>query len=228
MQSLAERIIDYNKNLRYTGSLPPGFAVLNPFLENPASLQATDLFYNKYYKDNKRRRLLIGINPGRHGAGLTGIPFTDTKRLSSVCGIHLENVHSHEPSSVFMYEMIEKYGGADKFYADFYINSPFPLAIVQNKSPGKWLNANYYDDRELIKCVEPFMIASIKNHLSLGLDAKEVFVLGKKNAKYINQLNKQEKFFENIVVLDHPRYIQQYRSKEKEMYIDRYLMALQK
>ena len=30
-----------------------------------------------------------------------------------------------------MYEMIREYGGAGKFYRQFYINSPFPLAIVR-------------------------------------------------------------------------------------------------
>ncbi len=29
-----------------------------------------------------------------------------------------------------------------------------------------------------------------------------------------------------MTVLEHPRYIQQYKSKEKEMYIDKYLIAL--
>ena len=60
------------------------------------------------------------------------------------------------------------------------------------------------------------MIASLKKHISLGLDTSEVFVLGKKNADFIHKLNKEEKLFDKITVLEHPRYIQQYKSKEKK------------
>ena len=59
----------------------------------------------------------------------------------------------------------------------------------------------------------------------MGLDTTEVFVLGKKNADFINRLNSEEKLFEKLTVLEHPRYIQQYRSKEKERYIDKYLAS---
>lgn len=42
--------------------------------------------------------------------------------------------YSYEPSAVFIYNMIEQYGGAEKFYGDFYINLPFPLAIIRKSS----------------------------------------------------------------------------------------------
>jgi hypothetical protein len=61
----------------------------------------------------------------------------------------------------------------------------------------------------------------------MGLDTSEVFILGKKNADYIRRLNAQEKLFDKLTVLEHPRYIQQYRSKEKQLYIDKYLQAFQ-
>ena len=70
------------------------------------------------------------------------------------------------------------------------------------------------------------MILSLKKHISLGLDTSEVFVLGKKNAKFIQKLNKEEKLFDNIKILEHPRYIQQYKSKEKQPYIDKYILTL--
>jgi len=52
--------------------------------------------------------------------------------------------------------------------------------------------------------------------------------LGKKNAVFLEKINQQEKFFDQMTVLEHPRYIQQYKSKEKPMYIDKYLLALNK
>jgi hypothetical protein len=71
-----------------------------------------------------------------------------------------------------------------------------------------------------------FMIESLKKHISLGLDTSEVFVLGKKNVNFIQKLNKEAKLFDSIKNLEHPRYIQQYKLKEKQHYIDKYILAL--
>ncbi len=225
--NIADKIIAFNRELDYTGELPEGFRVLNPFLENPETMPAMEAFYRKYYNDSNQRKFIIGINPSRHGAGVTGVPFTDTKRLESVCGIRMESVRTHEVSSVFIYDMIEEYGGADRFYSRFYINSPFPLAITRETKNGQWLNANYYDDRHLFHAVKGFMIDSLKKHIAVGLDTSEVYILGKKNAAFIRALNKEADLFGRMVELEHPRYIQQYRSKEKVLYIDKYLQALE-
>ncbi|WP_332028664.1 SMUG2 DNA glycosylase family protein [Kaistella sp.] len=225
--TFGERVVEFNSNLKYTGKLPTGFQVMNPFLDNPETLKVMKQFYDKFYTDNDRRRFIIGINPSRHGAGVTGVPFTDTKRLETVCGIEMKSAHTHEISSVFLYDVIENFGGPELFYKEFYINSPFPLAIVRTTIKGN-LNANYYDDKNLFEAVKPFMIQSLKDHISLGLDTSEVFILGKKNANFIDKINSQEDFFDKMTVLEHPRYIQQYRSKEKELYIDKYLIALNK
>jgi hypothetical protein len=123
--------------------------------------------------------------------------------------------------------VIDNFGGPELFFREFYINSPFPLAIIRKTIRGG-LNANYYDDKNLFEAVKPFMIKSLKDHISLGLDTSEVFILGKKNAVFIDEINRQEKFFDKMMVLEHPRYIQQYKSKEKQLYIDKYLIALNK
>ncbi|CAI8933404.1 SMUG2 DNA glycosylase family protein [Chryseobacterium sp. IT-36CA2] len=226
-KNFADKVVQFNKNLTYLGELPEGFQVLNPYLDNPETMTVMQKFYHQYYNDSVKRKFIIGINPSRHGAGVTGVPFTDTKRLESFCGIKMESAHTHEISSVFMYDMIEEYGGADLFYKDIYINSPFPLAIVRKTKNG-WLNANYYDDKKLFESVKDFMIESLKKHISLNLDTSEVFVLGKKNADFISKLNTEAKLFDRMTVLEHPRYIQQYKSKEKQLYIDKYILALKK
>ncbi|SEF83214.1 SMUG2 DNA glycosylase family protein [Flavobacterium urumqiense] len=225
-KTFADKVIDFNRHLHYLGKLPEGFQVLNPYLDNPETMEVMQQFYHKYYNDSKQRRFIVGINPSRHGAGVTGVPFTDTKRLESACGFKMQSANTHEVSSVFMYEMIAEYGGAKNFYQDFYINSPFPLAIIRQTKTGKWINANYYDDSILFEMVKDFMILSLKKHISLGLDTSEVFVLGKKNAAFIQKLNKEAKLFEGLIILEHPRYIQQYKSKEKQLYIDKYILAL--
>lgn len=227
-KTFGEKVVEFNKNLKFSGRLPEGFAVLNPFFDNPETLMVMNRFYQKFYDDNQPRKFVVGINPSRHGAGVTGVPFTDTKRLESACGIEMKSAHTHEISSVFMYDMISEFGGAAKFYRDFYINSPFPLAIIRKTPQGNWLNANYYDDKNLFESVKDFMIESLKNHIELGLDTAEVFILGKKNAQFLEKLNREQHFFEKMTVLEHPRYIQQYKSKEKQLYIDKYILALNK
>ncbi|MDD3771665.1 MAG: SMUG2 DNA glycosylase family protein [Weeksellaceae bacterium] len=225
-QSFAEKVIEFNQNLNFTGKLPKGFQVLNPFIENPETQVVMRQFYEKFYSDNKKRKFIIGINPSRHGAGVTGVPFTDTKRLENICGIKMHSAYTHEVSSVFLYDMITEYGGAQDFYSNFYINSPFPLAIVRHSKGDKWLNANYYDDKELFECVKNFMIESLKKHIELGLDTSEVYILGKKNAGFIQKLNEEAHLFGEMKVLEHPRFIQQYKSKEKQFYINKYILAL--
>lgn len=225
-KTFGQKVIDFNQHLHYDKLLPQGFAVLNPYLDNPETLTVMQAFYDKHYNDNNTRKFIIGINPSRHGAGVTGVPFTDTKRLQSVCGIEMKTAHTHEISSVFMYDMIGAYGGANVFYKDFYINSPFPLAIIRQAKNGEWLNANYYDEPKLFEAVKPFMVQSMKAHINLGLNTDKVYILGKKNATFLQKLNKEVKLFDQAVVLEHPRYIQQYKSKEKELYIDKYILSL--
>ena len=224
--SIGQRIIAFNKGLQYTGSLPEGFAVLNPYLDNQETIEVMTAFYNMFYHDEAPRKFIIGINPSRHGAGITGVPFTDTKHLESDCGIRMHSARTHEVSSVFVYDMIAQYGGVEAFYKDYYINSPFPLAIVRRNAQGNWLNANYYDDPELFALTREYMIETLKKHIALGLDTQKVYVLGKKNATFLEKLNKEATLFEKMVVLEHPRYIEQYKSKEKQLYIDKFITLL--
>ena len=225
-KTFGEKVIDFNRNLQYSDELPENFRVINPYLDNPETLDVMQQFYQKFYNDANSRKFIVGINPSRHGAGVTGVPFTDTKRLESICGITMHSAHTHEISSVFLYDMISEFGGAAAFYKQFYINSPFPLAIVRKSKEGNWLNANYYDDKILFETVKNYMIASLKQHISLGLDTSKVYILGKKNATFIQKLNKEANLFGKMKVLEHPRYIQQYKSKEKQLYIDKYILTL--
>ncbi|WP_312762714.1 SMUG2 DNA glycosylase family protein [Epilithonimonas sp.] len=225
-ENFGEKVIDFNLNLKYSGLLPDGFRVLNPYLDNPETLDVMQQFYHKYYNDSEIRKFIIGINPSRNGAGVTGVPFTDSKRLKDICGIEMKSAYTHEISSVFVYDMIEAFGGTELFYQNFYINSPFPLAIIRKTKENKWINANYYDDKTLFEMVKDFMIDSLKKHISLGIDTSKVFVLGKKNADFIQKLNREAKLFDELKILEHPRYIQQYKSKEKQLYIDKYILTL--
>ncbi|WP_225874785.1 SMUG2 DNA glycosylase family protein [Pedobacter hiemivivus] len=225
--TFADKAILFNKNLKYTGPpLPRGIRIMNPFTEFEQTMEIVESFYQKYCNDNNPRHLILGINPSRLGAGLTGIPFTDPKRLKSECHIKYEGRITHELSSVFIYEMIKAYGGVEAFYKDFYINSPSPLGFTSVDNNGKEKNYNYYDSKELIHSVKDFMIESIHKLIKLGVYTDTCFCFGTgKNAKFLNKLNEEHHFFKKIIALEHPRFIMQYKSSEKQFYIDKYISA---
>jgi hypothetical protein len=222
----SDRIMKFNRNLSFTGKLPAGIAVMNPFRENPLVLDVANAFYQKFFADNHERHLILGINPGRLGAGATGIPFTDPKRLASNCGIEIPGIQTHEPSSVFVYKVIDAFGGPEIFYQRFYISSICPLGFIK-EAEGKMTNYNYYDSPALMKSVRPFVVKSLKQQLDFGVNRKECFCFGTgKNFKFIHELNEEYHFFEKVTALEHPRYIMQYKSKEMDFYLDHYLNTL--
>jgi hypothetical protein len=225
--TFAEKAIRFNKQLRYNGNpLPSGIRMMNPFTESEQPLLITEKFYRKYYSDHKPRHLILGINPGRFGAGLTGIPFTDTKRLGNECQIVYTGKQTHEPSSVFIYEMIHAYGGVESFYRDFYINSICPLGFTSLDTKGKEKNYNYYDSRELRDAVGSFIMENIRTLITLGVCREICFCFGTgENEKYLTKLNQEFGFFDKIIALEHPRYIMQYKHAEKLDYIRKYLAA---
>lgn len=224
--TFAAKVNSFNANLEFTGILPPGFEIMNPFRENQCASPASRAFYDKFYNDCRERGIILGINPGRFGAGITGVPFTDPKRLKEYCGIDLPGCPAaHEPSSQFVYKVIMAYGGVREFYKDWYINSICPLGFVRI---GKTrVNANYYDLASLMTAAEPFMVKTLWEQLDFGIDRKVCICLGKgKNSAFLEKLNKKHGFFKKILALEHPRFIIQYRSRELAAYVDKYISVL--
>lgn len=249
METLADKIIGFNRALDFTGTLPEGIRIMNPFRENETILEISSAFYRKYYSDNVPRHLILGINPGRFGSGLTGIPFTDPKHVTANCGIPYQGPMAHEPSSVFVYEMIKEFGGEEAFYQRFYIGAVCPLGFtkllpdistnlsssasgrtrkrfVNQPAKPREVNYNYYDSRELTHAVSGFMVESLQIQLAFGINTNICFCFGTgKNEKFLRELNDRYHFFNRIVALEHPRYIMQYKAKTKQEYIDKYIRA---
>lgn len=225
----AEEVIQFYKKLEFKGSLPDGIAIMNPFRENSGIIPVITRFYNKYYNDCNSRYLILGINPGRFGAGVTGIPFTDSKRLTEKCGLSIPGLTTFETSSVFIYEMIEAYGGVEKFYSKFFISAVCPLGFTTMSSKGQNVNYNYYDSKELTNSVMDFIIISLYKQLDFGIHRDTCFCLGTgKNYKFLVQLNNQLRIFDRIVSLEHPRFIMQYKTKEKDLYVRKYIEEFKK
>lgn len=221
MNTWAKELFEFYTSLKPQEYLPGSIQWLYPQKEK--KVQAIlELFLNKYYSDCSKRILFLGINPGRYGAGITGINFTAPKQLREDCEI--ENPFSgSELSAEFIYAMINAYGGTKKFYSKFFIGSVCPLGFVQN---GK--NLNYYDNKELLKAIEPFIIDNISRLVSYNIDRSICICIGgEKNFKYLSRLNEQNHWFKKILCLPHPRFIMQYKRKQVQDYIKLYLDVLE-
>jgi hypothetical protein len=152
-------ILKFYKSLSPDIKLPKDVGIMNPFAD-AGSWQLTETFYNKFYNDLHPRVFIFGINPGRFGGGITGIPFTDPVRLKEVCGIENDLPKKAELSSLFVYAVIEAYGGAEAFYRQFFITALSPLGFTKNG-----INLNYYDDKELLKNSEPCIVDCIQQQI---------------------------------------------------------------
>jgi hypothetical protein len=216
--TFAEKIISFNQSLSLELPLPPGVIVMNPYT-NPETFIITKQFYKKYYSDHQTRTLILGINPGRFGGGITGIPFTDPVKLEKYCGIQNELPKKSELSADFIYRMIEVCGGPQNFYARFYISAISPLGFTKD---GK--NLNYYDIKELHESLLDFIVGSIQKQLTFGINEKVCYCLGEgDNFKFLSRLNKSYHFFQKIIPLAHPRFIMQYKRKKLDEYVNDYL-----
>ena len=212
--TFADRILQFNNSLSIKEQLPDGVEVMNPF-KNPDTMEACTTFYKKYYDDDNPRRIIFGINPGRFGAGVTGIPFTDPDHLEKVCGIPNSFDKKKELSAQFIYELIKYMGGAEHFYKHYFIGAVSPLGFVKE---GK--NYNYYDSKILQNTLKPFIIKTMVEQIGLGIQCKKCYCLGQgKNFEYLKMLNMEVNLFDEIVPLPHPRWIMQYKRRQKEQYL---------
>lgn len=216
--TFGSKAFKYLSNLHPDFKLPRGVKCLLPFATDE-TIRVNKIFFEKYYNDVQPRRLILGINPGRFGAGITGVAFTDPIRLETELGIENSFQKKPELSSVFIYQMIDAFGGPSEFYSRFFLSAVCPVGFVQD---GK--NVNYYDLPELEKSARPFILESIKKHMAFGADRKVAFCLGEgKNFRFLLRLNAEEQLFESIVPLAHPRFIMQYKRRYIADYIKSYV-----
>ncbi len=223
MNTTGQKITTFLHDLHPDFQLPEKVSIMHPFKEKPVQ-KVVHSFYHKFYNDTKGRILILAINPGRLGAGITGIPFTDPVRLQQICGIPNSFEKRKELSGGFIYEMIEAFGGLHQFYRHFMLSSLCPLGFVKE---GK--NVNYYDSQRLQKAATPFIIDTLIKQKEMTGNKSVCICLGTgKNYTFFQKLNKKHYFFSEIFPLAHPRYILQYKRKQKKEYIQEYLKVLMK
>lgn len=231
MTTFADRAIAYYNSLQAPANLPPAIGVMNPY-PLPDVQRIVREFYTKFYSDARPRVFVLGINPGRFGAGVTGISFTTPQNLRRYCGIENTLHDTPELSSRFIYQVVDAFGGAAEFYGSFFLTSLFPLALTKdgprrdNGRPGGPKNYNFYDDSATTAALWPAITDTVQTQTSFGYDRRVAVCLGRKNETYLHRLNEQQGFFDRIVSLDHPRYILQYKAKSVPLYLERYIHTL--
>lgn len=228
--TFAELILQFNNRLSHEAlDLPAGFKIVNPFTgdQKEQVKRITMAFYQKYYNDNRTRRLILGSSPARRGSAVTGVPFEDAEHLQSETGIFIDKFYVNKSSSGFLFDVINEYGGCKKFYSDFYMNFVCPLGIVRTNSKDKEVNCNYYENKKLQDSLYSFIVSSIYSQIDFGIDTSVCYCIGSgENYSFLSKINQIHGFFQNIVPLEHPRFIMQYNSKRKEEFVEKYLNAL--
>lgn len=205
------------------------YSISNPFSgKNKEQIkEITNAFYKKYYNDYNKRYLILGSSPARKGTATTGIPFEDASHLYKETGIMIDKFYINKSSFDFLCDVIEQYGGCEKFYKSFFMSFVCPLGIVNVNSKGNEVNSNYYENKKLKNVLYNFIVDSLKKQIAFGIETSVCYCIGSgENFKFLTKINEQYKFFDKIIALEHPRFIMQYNSKNRNKYLDKYINAL--
>ena len=218
----AVRLLNFLSSFPLPRGLPRGVEARSPFRE-PAVQDLLSRFAHAFYPDGPPRVAVLGINPGRLGMGRTGVAFTDPAALIEHCGLaHDLPRQRPEPSTRFVYQVIAEMGGPAAFYQHFYLGSLYPLVLLKGG-----LNHNYYDSPALIAALWPDIQRSLQEQVqALGLRRDVAVSLGKRNGEFLRQLNAELGLFRKIIVLDHPRYLAQYRRRDEIANVAQYVAEL--
>ncbi|GGG54049.1 uracil-DNA glycosylase family protein [Hymenobacter glacieicola] len=218
--SFSDRLLHFLTEFPLPATLPENVEAFSPYQESTPRALFTQ-FARQYYAGNQRRVALLGINPGRLGNGRTGVAFTDPVALAA-WGIANELPRRREPSSEFIQAVVEAMGGPTAFYQRFFLGSLYPLVLLRNG-----LNYNFYDSPAVTAALWPTIQQGMKRQVEkVGLARHAAICLGRRNALYFNRLNEELQLFDQIHVLDHPRYLMQYKRRHLTENVARYVEVL--
>ena len=194
-KTFSDNVLEFNEWLANTSlELFDNYSISNPFNgKNRIQIkEITNAFYKKYYNDHNKRYLILGSSPARKGTATTGIPFEDASHLYKETGIMIDNFYINKSSSNFLYDVMEQYGGCQRFYKDFFMSFVCPLGIVNVNSKGNLVNANYYENKKLEKALHNFIVDSLKKQIALGIDTSICYCIGSgENFKFLTNYEEQ-------------------------------------
>ena len=106
----SEKILKYCEKLSKTEiNSFDNYKIINPYNDiNKEQIKLiTTKFYNKFYNDKNKRRLILGSNPARRASAVTGIPYEDAIHLQKETGIFIDSFYVNKSSSNFLYDVID-------------------------------------------------------------------------------------------------------------------------
>lgn len=108
--------------------------ILDGFIKNNKLVKS---YYQTLYSLSANRVVLCGINPGKNGAGKTGIPFIDFKGVSQL----MPNLYEDdwEKSAQFILSIINEFG-KQTFFNRVYLTNISWFGFIKEGN-----NLNYYD-----------------------------------------------------------------------------------
>ncbi|UOR06694.1 DUF4918 family protein [Hymenobacter aerilatus] len=221
MPTFADRLLHFLTTFPLPSApLPEDVAAVSPY-QQPEPLRLLTQFAARYYATNRPRVALLGINPGRLGNGRTGVAFTDPTALAA-WGIENGLPRRREPSSEFVQSVITAMGGPQVFYEHFFLGSLYPLVLLKNE-----LNYNFYDSPAVTRVLWPDIQQSVQQMTTeVGLARHAAVCLGRRNGQYFQRLNEELQLFDTLHILDHPRYLMQYKRRALAENVARYVEVL--
>lgn len=217
----ADRLLRFLTEFPVSLPLPEEVVAYSPY-QDATPRELLTQFAQRYYTGDQPRVALLGINPGRLGNGRTGVAFTDPVALSA-WGIANELPPRREPSSEFVQAVVLAMGGPAAFYEHFFLGSLYPLVLLRNG-----LNYNFYDSPAVTAALWPSIQEAMRHQVhEVGLARHAAICLGQRNGKYLWKLNEELHLFDQIHVLDHPRYLMQYKRRALSENVARYVEVLE-
>jgi hypothetical protein len=181
--------------------------VLDGFYKN---FELVSRYYKMVYSSEASRIVLCGINPGRNGAGKTGIPFLDFESVSNL--VPNINRSDKEQSAQFIKSIIDELGNETYFNAVYMTNLSWFGFVKNNK------NLNYYDLPDPLPALFTESFISEMNIVK----PKIIVPLSQRVEKTLKQMQKAGKLQYPVSSrLPHPYYcsIGQNAIKYKEVYV---------
>jgi len=182
--------------------------ILDGFQNN---IELVRQYYHRMYASRKERIVFCGINPGKNGAGKTGIPFIDFKGASQLLpGV---NENSSENSAQFILSVIDEIG-VQEYHNLVYMTNISWYGFSKDKK-----NLNYYD---LPSSVQKTFTASFIAEMDI-VQPKMIVPLSERVEKTLREMVADGKLNYPIAKrLPHPYYCSIGKNKipSKKMYID--------
>lgn len=212
-RSFGNQVLEFYRTLPRPRVTSAPVEWIDPY-NTPEVCRCMEAFYGRFYGDDRPRLFVFGINPGRFGAGLTGIPFTDSHALANSCGIATSLPQWQELSATFIHWVVQEWGGADAFFGHAYITGVCPLGLLLRGA-----NFNYYDDRSVLSELEPFLVDAIRRQSAFGARSPPVVIGPGRHVQVRQRLKAEHRFFDELRAVEHPRLIMHYRRTQADQFV---------